>query len=1052
MTHIQKEPTKPSRQPRLRELPEQLLGQPERFPSPPVQTRVHLLPCRDLDWPDFERLCVEIAWMVDSTQHCGLYGRSGQKQHGIDLYARQVDGSYVVYQARDIAALTAPRLRKAVKDFVAGRRPFNPRRFVLCVACAANDTRVHDELDRLRAEHPDLDIDLYDQEELSRLLRWQRAVVERFFGSAWRDAFCGPQPTTPTSGERLTSPSSDELLRGPVRSLGLQGALVAADTLLEEQPASAAERFEAIATRLDERNFTGHAVVMRHRKAEALIAAGQPEQAFACWFDLARRDVEGGWAFPNAPEMEKLRELLPQVSVGERHRFAALDGYQRWHEAPADGIGLLRPAVEALLELGDKETSRACMWLVEAVVVDEDHGMLAALVPVIQRVLGSTEDEEVSIRLRLALAEADGHWDGLVRESSTGRLEPRWSALVHARHGRWLAWCARPEEAEDAYRRAIERATQAGLAGDVVEALGAIQQIRIRYGPIDGNLDEYQQLVRAVDARGTNLGGRRDALRAGLRNLQQDKPPEAHLALRRYLWETRLSGHFQAELEARRLLGNLYARAGEPAAAVWHLIRAGQAKEAAEIAGMLPFPLPLTSELAHLAPWVRASALEVLAAQADIRPAGEAATLVPMLLEATGGVPQSPLGGPQVGLSAHRALAALSHQLPVELIEPVVALYEPLIERDPTRYYLSDDAMLEALIGLYQAHPSARPELGRLIARCLQDGVLAQKLLPDLSSFGGLLRPLLPHLRRLAEEGNRWALDLLAGCADDHPAVLAEARRRVEAALARPVQPPRTETTSGEIETTWTPGDIDAQSSTFARLLPEGERVVLARKWLDHAREASEAGVNRALALEGIRALSQSLPREVRTEFFEAVFALIDSQIPLSEVDVTSQQTLHPLNRFRINTGFASLQRAALRASAALAATREEARRVEAAILAALRSLDSQDVRAAGQAAVWIEPSLSSLDARGLAVHPEVLIRQVAVVLWARHPEQYPELGEQFANDPERDVRMELAVALPSLKQAAPTLGAGLRARLSTDVSARVRWRARRGDSNGDES
>src|SRR5215210_7384375 len=98
------------------------LGPPDPFPSLPIATHPATLPCRELTWRNFERLCVEVARLVDATTDCRLYGRSGQQQHGIDLYARLLTGDHVVYQVRDIARLTAAKLRKAVGDYVGGKR------------------------------------------------------------------------------------------------------------------------------------------------------------------------------------------------------------------------------------------------------------------------------------------------------------------------------------------------------------------------------------------------------------------------------------------------------------------------------------------------------------------------------------------------------------------------------------------------------------------------------------------------------------------------------------------------------------------------------------------------------------------------------------------------------------------------------------------------------------------------------------------------------------------------------------------------------------------
>ena len=68
----------------------------------PIQTRSQLLPVGDLEWEDFERLCLRLLELDAELIHvsatgpsgettmpvAGLYGRPGQAQFGIDVYAR----------------------------------------------------------------------------------------------------------------------------------------------------------------------------------------------------------------------------------------------------------------------------------------------------------------------------------------------------------------------------------------------------------------------------------------------------------------------------------------------------------------------------------------------------------------------------------------------------------------------------------------------------------------------------------------------------------------------------------------------------------------------------------------------------------------------------------------------------------------------------------------------------------------------------------------------------------------------------------------------------
>ena len=71
------------------------------FPrTPPVITKVQVLPFGELTWENFERLCYRLAGRAERVEYVARYGRSGQAQQGIDLFARLANGKYEVWQAK----------------------------------------------------------------------------------------------------------------------------------------------------------------------------------------------------------------------------------------------------------------------------------------------------------------------------------------------------------------------------------------------------------------------------------------------------------------------------------------------------------------------------------------------------------------------------------------------------------------------------------------------------------------------------------------------------------------------------------------------------------------------------------------------------------------------------------------------------------------------------------------------------------------------------------------------------------------------------------------
>lgn len=102
----------------------------------PVPTRHHISPGTALhkpkDWPAFERLCADLFTDLLNDVHADLNGRSGQRQHGIDLYGTdRRTGELVGVQCkqRDRRAYQrhAGLSIRELQDAVTEARAFQPR-------------------------------------------------------------------------------------------------------------------------------------------------------------------------------------------------------------------------------------------------------------------------------------------------------------------------------------------------------------------------------------------------------------------------------------------------------------------------------------------------------------------------------------------------------------------------------------------------------------------------------------------------------------------------------------------------------------------------------------------------------------------------------------------------------------------------------------------------------------------------------------------------------------------------------------------------------------
>ena len=173
----------------LLELPESIVG------APPVETRVAELPCDQLSWRDFERLVFRLARKNPDVVYCAPYGRPGQAQDGIDVYARLSGGRHICWQARNRKNVGTSDIQKAVDDFLKGKWAASAERFVLCVRASLADTVLQDTIEAQAARllKEGIVFEGVDGTQLSEKLRSHPEIVEGFFGRSWLVAFAGEE-------------------------------------------------------------------------------------------------------------------------------------------------------------------------------------------------------------------------------------------------------------------------------------------------------------------------------------------------------------------------------------------------------------------------------------------------------------------------------------------------------------------------------------------------------------------------------------------------------------------------------------------------------------------------------------------------------------------------------------------------------------------------------------------------------------------------------------------------------------------------------------------
>ena len=164
-------------------------------PAPPVVTRLQCLPFGDLTWENFERLCHRLVALEGDVEHCARYGRPGDAQAGIDVYARKASGRYHCLQAKRHKAFSAAQIREAVDLFLAGKWAQRADRFTIAVQCSLRSKLLQDEIETqaTRLAVKAIVFVARDGEDLTADLRPHPELVDDFFGRAWVQMVLGDE-------------------------------------------------------------------------------------------------------------------------------------------------------------------------------------------------------------------------------------------------------------------------------------------------------------------------------------------------------------------------------------------------------------------------------------------------------------------------------------------------------------------------------------------------------------------------------------------------------------------------------------------------------------------------------------------------------------------------------------------------------------------------------------------------------------------------------------------------------------------------------------------
>lgn len=161
----------------------------------PVITRNKVLPFEKLAWEDFEKFCFQLgSKSMECLDTAYIYGRSGQKQDGIDLYFHK-GMENKVWQIKRYGQFRQADISDAVNVFLKGKWIEKASEFTLCVSNYLDDTGVVDEIDKQSSvlESKGITFSVLNSEKLTIKSKEFPELIEEFFGAHWLDAIGIPR-------------------------------------------------------------------------------------------------------------------------------------------------------------------------------------------------------------------------------------------------------------------------------------------------------------------------------------------------------------------------------------------------------------------------------------------------------------------------------------------------------------------------------------------------------------------------------------------------------------------------------------------------------------------------------------------------------------------------------------------------------------------------------------------------------------------------------------------------------------------------------------------
>jgi len=165
--------------------------------EPPISGNHMELPLKKMQWGDFEKLCLRMVEYVEGFErrNCEIFGRQGQKQNGIDIYARKGVDNYYSFQCKRYDSISLSVLDNIFLEFEKGEWLPKTKKFYLCTTADFSDVKLQKRFEEIRNIYSKkrIEVEKWDYNSINRILKTHPKIVYDFFGSEWCKKFCGEE-------------------------------------------------------------------------------------------------------------------------------------------------------------------------------------------------------------------------------------------------------------------------------------------------------------------------------------------------------------------------------------------------------------------------------------------------------------------------------------------------------------------------------------------------------------------------------------------------------------------------------------------------------------------------------------------------------------------------------------------------------------------------------------------------------------------------------------------------------------------------------------------